>query len=253
MLLHLQQLRIYGPVYSRRLGRSLGINPLPISCKTCTFDCLYCQYGWTDRGMIHNLSSLAFPDPGTLFNDLERVLEHLAAPPDHITLSGNGEPTLTPCLEEIVEGMTAIRDRLAPQAKTAILSNGTTVTDPLVASVLRRLDRPILKLDAGREKTFRTYNRPLTKVTLDAVTEGLARLDNVTIQALFTGGPEGNSNPEEIDAWVDRITRISPRDVQIYSLDRDHPSREITPLHTWDLRAVARRLEERGVSAGNYC
>ena len=242
----------YGPVDSRRLGRSLGLNILPRRAKLCSFDCAYCQYGWTGTHSLRGESAVDLPSPDDLASALEDVLRSLPAPPAYITFSGNGEPTLHPRFGAMVEAAIAARDRLAPGARTAILSNATTAGVPGIRSALLRLDVRIMKLDAGTEATFARYNRPCAGVDLEGVTAGLEALAAeapLVVQALFASGTNGNLGGAEIDAWRRRLLRIRPQIVQIYTLARGWPDREIVPAAPGELLAVKRGLDDAGIPA----
>ena len=240
---------LYGPVNSRRLGKSLGINLLPPDRKACTFDCLYCQYGWTPR---NGAAQEFFPDPEAVRKALEEFFPTLSEPPAYLTFSGNGEPTLHPRFPEIVEAVIGIRDRLAPSTRTAVLSNSTTVHIARVRDALRRLDVRIMKLDAGTEAEFGEYNRPVNGLFLKDIIEGLMDLGQVTIQALWTGGPSGNFSQGEVEAWVARLKRIRPVAVQIYTLARGWPEPGLQPLERECLEDIRARLEAEGIPARAY-
>jgi wyosine [tRNA(Phe)-imidazoG37] synthetase (radical SAM superfamily) len=252
MMLSLQKGITYGPVRSRRLGHSLGINLLPSSIKVCTFNCLYCQYGWTDPGALGRLGSLALPSRQQVAEALGKALREAASPTAYVTFSGNGEPTIHPEFAAIVDDVIGLRDKLAPAAKTAILSNSTTVTDDAVRGALARLDVRIMKLDAGTEPRFRAYNQPAPGYDLASIVEGLRRLEDVTLQVLFTGGPAGNASEADISAWISQITAVSPTSVQIYTLDRGYPSGQIGPVGRADLEAICGRLREAGIRGEVY-
>ncbi len=247
MLLELKRGCVYGPVSSRRLGPSLGINVLPSARKVCTFDCQYCQYGWTRRDCL--ASADGFPTVATVLGEVEAALRRLPAPPAFLTFSGNGEPTLHPELPRLVDGVVALRDRVAPAARTAILSNSTRVGDPGVRAALRRLDARIMKLDAGSQAVLDAFNQPLEPLAIDELVEGLGDLGDVIIQALFAGGGAGNHSPEHVTAWLACIERIRPTAVQVYTLDRDVPSRHLAPVPRADLEAIAAALAARGIAA----
>lgn len=252
MLLELQKNIIYGPVRSRRLGFSLGINLLPTAVKVCTFNCLYCQYGWTDYGALADPGTLGLPSAGDVVAALEAALKRPAAPPAFITFSGNGEPTVHPDFVRIAAEVVSVRDRLAPSAKTAILSNSTTLKDPDIRRALSELDVRIMKLDAGTAAGLANYNQPAPGIDLDSIVEGLQPLGDVTLQALFTGGPRGNSAPEALEAWLRLVARLRPRTVQIYSLARGYPSADIQPLERGELETIGRGLGEAGIASEVY-
>ncbi len=237
---------LYGPVSSRRLGLSLGINLLPPRTKPCTFDCRYCQYGFTRHPPQ---ADDAFPKVDAVLSALERELRSPKVVPRFLTFSGNGEPSTHPDFPAIVAGVRALRNQLLPSAQLAILSNSTRVHDPGIREALAFLDLRIMKLDAGTEEMFRHYNRPLGDVSLDRIVAGLRALPDVTLQALFTAGPGGNSAAAHVTAWVARLADIRPLGVQIYSLDRDWPSRDLHPLGGDALASIAAQVRAAGVPA----
>jgi wyosine [tRNA(Phe)-imidazoG37] synthetase (radical SAM superfamily) len=238
----------YGPVNSRRLGRSLGINLLPPGQKWCTFDCLYCQYGWTPRPEESNPAARV-PSPEDVEREVGAVLGALDPLPAYLTFSGNGEPTLHPRFAEIVEIVRALRDRLAPRAKVALLSNAAGIVSPSVRAAIGRIDHPILKLDAGNEYFFNSYNRPVPGIAYDAVARGLRETPGIMIQTLFTIGPKGNLQEAHLEDWIERINDIRPVDVQIYTLARPVPSPDIAPASTAALLLIRDRLRRAGLSA----
>lgn len=252
MLLELQADIIYGPVQSRRLGRSLGVNALPPLVKICTFDCLYCQYG---RAAIHNTRETRkhnFPGKEEVLSALKLKLKKLLQPPVYITFSGNGEPTLHPDFKEIVEGVRQVRDELSPTSKTAILSNSTTVSDPITREALALLDVRIMKLEAGTEEMFSHYNRPAKGITLPETVEGLATLGEVSLQSLFTKGPEGNFSPDQLSHWLKQVKKISPLFVQVYTLARQSPTDSIIALDRNELRQIHSLLEKQNIPSGFF-
>jgi wyosine [tRNA(Phe)-imidazoG37] synthetase (radical SAM superfamily) len=255
MLLSLKNGITYGPVNSRRLGASLGLNPWPGSVKVCTFNCVYCQYGWTRVRRAGDAGAPAAPNIQAVAAALEAALAALPSPPAFITFSGNGEPTLHPGFAELVGVVRAIRDRRAPGARTAVLSNSSRVTDPGILAALAGLDARIMKLDCGTEKVFRRFNGPQAGTTLEEITAGLAGLAEsapVTIQSLFCGGKGGNRSSGEVEAWVARLERIRPDFVQVYSLDRDTPARDLRKLEREELEAIAAAARSAGVRAETF-
>lgn len=239
----------YGPVQSRRLGRSLGINILPAKKKVCPFDCIYCQYGWTKCHVSMIPPDFSLPDRNAVRHALEQALGNMKEPPAHITFSGNGEPTMHPDFDGMVDEITAIRNKLAPTAKTAILSNSGLVSEKSIRRSLARLDKRIMKLDCGSHGIFQAYNRPCDGIDLDKITQGLAELEDVTIQSLFSAGETGNLKPENIDAWLERLKRINPEAVQLYTLDRDSPDKKLQAATKKDLSQVKKKLKKAGLMA----
>jgi wyosine [tRNA(Phe)-imidazoG37] synthetase (radical SAM superfamily) len=236
---------IYGPVSSRRLGRSLGINLLPPNEKPCTFDCVYCQYGWTKRGPMPS----AFPTVEQVLLKVESALMDPLLSFEFVTFSGNGEPTTHLQFPEIVQGVVRLRDRHAPSVKTAVLSNSTRVHDPAIRSALTRLDRRILKLDAGTEEVFQRTNRPVDPMTLAQILDGLRQIPAITIQTLFAAGREGNADAAHIEAWIEQLVPLRPVAVQLYTLDRDWPSANLRPIEPAALDCIAVALHARGCPA----
>jgi wyosine [tRNA(Phe)-imidazoG37] synthetase (radical SAM superfamily) len=249
MLLPLQRGIIYGPVQSRRLGRSLGINVLPTGRKVCNFDCRYCQYGWTDRAALAAMTESEYPAVTEVLEALSSALGALPEPPHYLTFSGNGEATLHPRFGEIIGGVNAIRDRHAPKARTAILSNSARAMDRDIREALMRLDVRIMKLDCGTEARFARLNRPVGGITLEAITEGLRALPDTTLQTLLVGGPYGNLDDAETRAWLERVKRIRPRRVQLYTLDRKAPDQDLVPATREQLEEIRARVMELGFEA----
>jgi wyosine [tRNA(Phe)-imidazoG37] synthetase (radical SAM superfamily) len=214
----LQKGIIYGPVLSRRLGRSLGINLLPTTHKVCSYNCLYCQYGPTIRQSSQ-------PDPEYLPN-VEAVLmavERALKKPrslDCLTFSGNGEPTIHPDFPIIVQGVKELKERLRPDAKLAILSNSSLVMNPRVTSALSLFDIPMMKLDAGDEETFQAINRPVKGIYLSDILAGLKDLPNIVIQSALIDGVPSNICGVAFQSWVEALKAVNPTAVHIYSTDR---------------------------------
>jgi wyosine [tRNA(Phe)-imidazoG37] synthetase (radical SAM superfamily) len=212
---------IYGPIKSRRLGSSLGINLLPGDYKLCSFNCLYCHYGWTK---VHIRDASAYradlPTVEQVKEALEEWLGENHIPIQFLTFSGNGEPSLHPGIDEIVEIVREARDRFVPQAKVAILSNSTCLDFDRVRSALNRIDVKIMKLDCGTGKTFKQINRPCAGVEFETVVEHLRELGDFTLQSVLVDGSASNVYDEELARWVEKLQRIRPADVQIYSIDR---------------------------------
>ncbi|MCI4397730.1 MAG: radical SAM protein [Acidobacteria bacterium] len=250
----LQQGVIYGPVMSRRLGRSLGLNLLPDEIKLCSLNCRYCQYGWT--GMLAALEGKAdgfFPSRGEVKEKLARTLAKMAAakkPPDTITFSGNGEATLHPEFPGIVADVIELRDRYAPGCKTAILSNSTTIGRKSLREAILKLDEPILKLDAGTAGTFKKLNGPAPGVSFQRILDGLRLIGpRIIIQSLFVNGGVDNTSPDEVGAWVKAVVSVAPREVQIYTLDRGPADASLKPVPLKRLETIAAQLRKTGVKA----
>jgi wyosine [tRNA(Phe)-imidazoG37] synthetase (radical SAM superfamily) len=169
-----------------------------------------------------------------------------------MTFSGHGEPTLHPAFPEIVDRLLDLRDRAAPHASTAALSNSSRLDHEETRRALSRLDARIMKLDAGTEVGLRRFNRPAAGLTLESIVEGLVRLGGITIQTLFAGGPSGNLESDEIVAWMEAIVRIRPIAIQLYTLEREAPDSGLLPASRPALEEIRTRLTAREVRAEVY-
>ena len=247
---------LYGPIPSRRLGFSLGVNLLPMDVKVCTWDCLYCQCGWTDRTVDQaRVDPARFPSIAVLSEAFEGGFEALAREgkrPGSITLSGNGEPTLHPRFEEAVDALIRARDRHLPEAKTSILSNGERIGEPSVRAALDRLDQRCMKLDAGDAGMTEKIDRPLTPFDLDAYVGNLKRLKPLILQSFFMQGSVDNTTETAVQAWMGQVARIQPLEVHLYSLDRIPPAKGLTRASRDALDAVAARVLASGIQASVF-
>ncbi|MBN2381923.1 radical SAM protein [bacterium] len=252
MVLALKNTAIYGPVNSRRLGQSLGINVFKPQHKYCSFNCLYCQYGLSAPIDPDRVESEYFRPVSQIIQAVEQALQKLTEPPAFITFSGHGEPTLHPRFGELVEHVIEIRDRLCPQIRTAILSNSSTVGRPEVVQALNRLDLRIMKLDAGNEQTFLLFNRPAASLSLEAITAGLTGLDQVTIQTLIAGGEPGNDTEQNLTDWIERLKLIRPSAVQVYSLDRETAVPQLVKLNRQNLQNIEQKCKQAGLTVEIY-
>ncbi|MFI5252998.1 MAG: radical SAM protein [Bacteroidota bacterium] len=252
MLLELQKHIIYGPIKSRRLGRSLGINILPFKKKICTLNCVYCQYGWTQFDAQDDLQSPPWFTIEQIFEAVRTGIMKCAPAPDFLTFSGNGEATMHPDFPVIVDGIIDLKKRIIPGTKTAILTNSTQINDEGVRDAIQKLDYQIMKIDAGTHENFNRFNRPTTGVRFDDIIEGLKSMKNIIIQTMWTEGDEGNFRPDNIQPWLERIKYLSPTHVQIYTLDRGYPSRHISPVSRIDLMRVREMVLKESISAEVY-
>ncbi|NIS81794.1 MAG: radical SAM protein [Anaerolineales bacterium] len=235
--LPLQSGIVYGPVNSRRLGRSLGINLLPTGYKVCSFDCIYCQYG---RTQVKTLTpeEKHFPTVDTV---LAAVEERLKSCPriEALTFSGNGEPTLHPEFAAIAEGVRLFRDQHTPQARLALLSNATTCHLERVHRSMVIFDLPILKLDTAHDLMLSRLNRPAPAVTLENILPGLKDIPHLVIQCVLIAGRVNNAQGEPLETWIAALSAIKPRRVQIYSLDRPTPNRSVKRISSQTLTRIA--------------
>lgn len=238
---------IFGPVRSRRLGLSLGVNLLPIDAKICSFDCIYCECGWNADHAAHR----RFNSREDVLTMLEQVLGKMVAdgtPPDVITFAGNGEPTLHPHFEEIIDGTLALRDKLCPSAKVSVLSNATQLHREDVCRALRRIDNNILKLDSAFDATAALINKPQGAYSIEKIAEQLKGFGHdCIVQTMFLRGEYNgekidNTTEEEVKAWLALIEKIAPRSVMVYSLDRDTPCQTIEKVEKQELERIAERV-----------
>ncbi|MBQ5785676.1 MAG: radical SAM protein, partial [Alistipes sp.] len=242
---------IFGPVRSRRLGLSLGVNLLPVDSKLCNFDCIYCECGWNED------------HPGRRrFNSREDVREMLAKTlrrmvdegevPDVITFAGNGEPTMHPDFEDIIADTIALRDQICPQAKVSVLSNATQIHREDVRRALLRVDNNILKLDSAFDATVQLINKPQGSYSVERTVElmklfeGEMILQTMFLRGEYLGQRVDNTTEKEVEAWLDIVEQIRPRQVMIYSLDRDTPCQTLEKVEKEELQKIAARLQERG-------
>jgi len=235
---------VFGPVRSRRLGISLGMNILPPHIKFCSFNCIYCECGWTDAS---DIATAKFFKPEEIRKELETQLIYLkeqGITPDAITFAGNGEPTMHPQFGKIVVDTNELRDKYFPKAKVAVLSNSTMLSDDKIIQALMKTYN-IMKLDAGTERTFRLMNKPRTKISLNEVVEGLKKFNgNLIVQSMFVRGKIGeeqidNTQGAELEALMQHFTDIKPKEVMIYSLDRRPPMAQLEKVSQEELQEIA--------------
>lgn len=246
---------IFGPVFSRRLGVSLGINLLPRGRKICNFDCIYCECGSTQSNELEDES---LPSRDMVKNALYQTLEDMAAndqDPDVITFAGNGEPTIHPDFPGIIDDTIEVKNVFFPEAEIAVLCNSTTLHIPEVKEALSKVDKPILKLDSAISQTIQLHNRPSKEIDATVLVKQLAELDfNIIIQTMFIKGEYNNimidnTSEEEISAWLKALEQILPSEVQIYTISRDVPAGnniQKIPLET--LNEIAGRVKDLGIN-----
>ncbi len=244
----------YGPVKSRRLGASLGVNILPFGVKVCSFNCNYCQCGWTtDTVDPASLAKYRFPTAREVGDGLRKTLRELKAKGgtlDCITLAGNGEPTLHPDFLGVVKEILSARDEVMPGVRVDILSNAAHLDRADVVEGLNLLDARYMKLDAGSEEQFLNMNSPVTEVGIWDVVKNLPKLKDFTVQAMFTHGRRDNTGEKSVVDWINTVRRVKPKAVQIYSVDRYPADKKITRVERELLDEIARALtEQTGVPA----
>lgn len=245
---------IFGPIHSRRLGTSLGVNLMPADGKICSFDCLYCEAGFNAQGP----GKAGIPDRATVARLLEDRLASMAAEGqklDVITFSGNGEPTLHPDFEGVVDDTLRLRDKYYPEAKVSVLSNSTRLDSDAVCRALRRVDNNILKLDSADAATVALLDRPVDPhFSLDKVIEQLGTFSGqAIIQTMLTRGRhEGknidNTGDDHVGALIEIYRRIRPREIMLYTIDRPTPETTLRKVSKEELDAAAARIRrETGI------
>ncbi len=243
---------IFGPVKSRRLGVSLGVNLLPTDSKVCSFDCIYCECGWTPR---KRSQKAVLPSRELVKQKMEEKLTDMIwnnEYPDVITFAGNGEPTLHPDFEGIIDDTIELRNQHTPNARIAVLSNATMLHKPGVVRALLKVEDNIQKLDSAFEETIRRIDCPTSNFSLQKVVENLKSFNGkVIIQTLFLKGNHkneviDNTTESELTEWIKLITEIKPSQVMIYTIERDTPAAGLEKVKLDELENIAERVRAIG-------
>lgn len=240
---------VYGPIHSRRLGVSLGMNLMPTTAKLCTFDCIYCECGWNQP-----VSHPVLPTRKQVSEALTSQLSTLNTPLDVITFSGNGEPTLHPEFLDIIEDTCALRDQYCPNAKISVLSNSTQLGRPEVIEALRLCDNRILKLDSAIDATMQLIDQPVNpNLTVEQIAQWLSLFEgDFTLQTCFLRGEYhgqiiDNTTPAELSAWYAMVKRLHPKQVMIYVIDRATPLQTLSKVPASEMEAIAEPLRQQGI------
>ena len=264
---------VYGPIHSRRLGVSLGMNLMPTDAKLCTFDCVYCECGFNNSPTKAGGGSLKLPSRTDVAAALEQKLQALQAEnirPDVITFSGNGEPTLHPDFLGIIEDTCRLRNKYCPTAKVSVLTNSTQLARADVVKALHLCDNRILKLDSAITATMRLIDQP---VNADLTTEHIIELleqfhGHFTLQSCFLRGEVStpnpsrknyllgkidNTTPEELQAWYTAVHRLKPEHVMIYVIDRATPVKTLEKISPEEMHAIAKPLQDEGFDVSVSC
>lgn len=241
---------VFGPIHSRRLGVSLGINLSPNDGKVCSFDCLYCEAGFNSQGA----GTTGFPQREEVRKSLEEKLKEMKGKEENldvITFSGNGEPTLHPDFPEILDDVLKMRDEYYPDAKVSVLTNSTKIFTPSVAEALKRADNNILKLDSAIEDTMQLIDRPnspgfTVAKTLDALKQfaGSGIIQTMILRGEHEGKKIDNTTPEELEALIKAYKEIKPREIMIYSLDRTTPAEKLVKVEADELKKIGEKIEK---------
>lgn len=238
---------IFGPLQSRRLGVSLGVNLLPTYGKWCNFDCLYCECGWN----ADHRNDRRLPTRKAVHDALQEQLQRMqqdSALPNAITFSGNGEPTLHPQFAEIIDDTVALRNQFAPHTKICVLSNATNLSHDKVFHALQKTDKPILKIDSAIAGSIRCINQPQGDYAVARVVAQMQRFEGrFTLQTLFLRGTYhgkkfDNSTPKEMAAWLGAVQQTRPREIMLYTINRDTPAQTLQKLTKEELLAIAQQI-----------
>ena len=240
---------IFGPIRSRRLGVSLGVNLLPNDGKICSFDCVYCEAGYNRQGF----GTTGMPSRKQTRDDLKAKLEAMKAAGDSldvITFSGNGEPTLHPDFAGIVDDVIALRNEFYPNAKVSVLSNSTRIGDEKVAEALMRVDNNILKLDSAITPTMRLIDKPTSPdFNSEQLIEQLSKFSSqCIIQTMMLRGEHECKVIDKINALIDAYKKIAPKEVMLYSIDRSTPEENLKKVEIDELSKIAEPFEEAGIT-----
>ena len=239
---------IFGPVHSRRLGISLGINLLPADGKVCSFDCIYCECGFNKD----HRPTLPLPTREEVAEKLEDKLRQMVADgqlPDVLTFAGNGEPTCHPHFAEIIDDTIRLRDQYCPQAKVSVLSNSTMIHRQTVHNALMRVDNNILKLDTVDPTYINMVDRPVGTYDVNAVIEGMKAFHgHLIIQTMFMGGSGvDNTGEAYVAPWLETVKAIAPQQVMIYTIDRETPAQGLLKATHEQLDAIRDRVIAAGI------
>jgi len=243
---------IFGPVKSRRLGVSLGINLLPTNIKVCSFDCIYCECGWTPKKYEKKIN---LPTRTEVKLKLEAKLQEMKSNgqlPDVITFAGNGEPTLHPEFNGIIDDTIELRNKLSPKARIAVLSNATTLHKKNVFHALLKVDDNIQKLDSAFVETVQTLDCPRGNFNLEKIVDqlrvfkGKVIIQTMFIKGSFKGKQIDNTSEEEISAWIELLKKIKPAQVMIYTIARDTPIDTLEKVSKEVLNNIAEKVELTG-------
>ena len=236
---------VFGPIFSRRLGSSLGINLLPERGKLCNFDCIYCECGWNKDGLQDRTL------PGA--KDVEEALEarlsaclEAGTPIDSITFSGDGEPTLNPEFPQITDITIRLRDTYYPGARVSVLTNATRCGEDAIFEALRKVDNPILKLDAPTDAQVALINRPTGEYHVEDVVNSMARFQgDFVLQTMFLRG-NGWASEDWVAGWMDMVRKLGPREIQVYTIDRETPMKGLRKYTAAEMEELVRPLINEG-------
>ncbi|NVN93810.1 MAG: radical SAM protein [Bacteroidetes bacterium] len=249
---------IFGPVKSRRLGVSLGINLLPTHKKICNYNCIYCECGWNKDYVINDTKLPSRANVKIALKEKLEQMKKLNKTLDSITFAGNGEPSLHPEFTKIVEDVIELRNIYYPLAKTTVLSNAGLLNNQAIFEALTMLDNNILKLDAGTDRMYHLINRGSENINIKQIVENLKKFDgNLIIQTLFLKGKYkediiDNTTDYEVNVWLKHIEDIKPKYVMIYPIDRETPMENLEKISKQKLEEIASKVNAIGIDTKVY-
>jgi wyosine [tRNA(Phe)-imidazoG37] synthetase (radical SAM superfamily) len=246
-MLHFDDI-VFGPIRSRRLGSSLGVNLLPSKGKLCNFDCIYCECGWNRDGEQGRTPLPAFEDIKTALTERISALAEDGSEVDSITFSGNGEPTIHPDFPEIVDVVLELRDRYYPEAKVSVQSNATMLGREKVREALKKIDNPILKIDASDDGLIALINKPAGNYRLEDVVGWMKEFGgDFILQTMFLRSDDFDlSAPDQLAGWMDIVRYLNPREVMVYTIDRETPDKSLGKYTVDEMRTFVAPLIDEG-------
>lgn len=244
---------IFGPIHSRRLGVSLGINLLPHDGKCCTFDCIYCECGFNHDFVAHDRMPSREQVYDALRNQLMKMQQE-GPKPDVLTFAGNGEPTMHPHFPEIVDDVIALRNEFFPDAKVSVLSNATQILRQSVFDALLKVDNNILKLDTVSNAYIHLLDRPVSSTyDVNKLIEKMAKfkghciVQSMFLKGEFEGKDVSNLGDEYVEPWLKALCTIQPSEVMVYTIDRETPAHQLQKATHEELDAIAQKVEAQGI------
>lgn len=243
---------IFGPVKSRRLGVSLGVNLLPTDSKVCSFDCIYCECGWNPEKREKKAELSSREEVTEKLRERLSAMQKAGELPDVITFAGNGEPTLHPQFPEIIDDTISLRNQYAPNCRIAVLTNSTMIHREPVFQALLKIEDNILKLDSAFPETVQLMDCPVGHFDLEKVIDQLKQfgkrgiIQTLFLRGTFKGQVVDNTTEKELEAWLEALQKIQPKQVMIYTIDRDTPAQGLEKIPKDELNQIANRVRETG-------
>lgn len=239
---------VYGPIQSRRLGLSLGINLLGDHQKICSYNCAYCELGTSELRMTQIRREVSFPSIEDIAQPFEEKLKELissGAPLDYISIAGNGEATLHPYFPEAVEKIIQVRNEIASQTKIALFTNGTGLDNRKILNAANSLDHVMVKFDCGNDELLKKMNSPLVRMNISKLIENIKNLKKFTIQSCFIQGVINNTTEDQVADWIEAVTMTRPKTVHIYTLDRIPAIGGLIKVDDDTLDIIAQKLRKK--------